>query len=229
MTNPIVDLIGDRTGRIVPIYPQSEKVALNTWEIAGLVENALERCTARGIADPVPWPVLQRLGLLGPHRRAALDPPARDDGRQGAGAPAAGVRRAAAGADRAGDAQARARARVAGHPPRHRRRAGRPLASGVAVRAHRRAAAGDRRDRGRPCRRAPDASAAAGRRRVGQDPGRGQRDADGRAGRPPGRADGADRGARRAARDQRAPAAGRRRRCPTRATCSATDRCASSC
>ena len=57
MTNPIVDLIGDRTGRIVPIYPQSEKVALTTWEIAGLVENALERCTARGIADPVPWPV----------------------------------------------------------------------------------------------------------------------------------------------------------------------------
>ena len=64
MTNPIVDLIGDRTGRIVPIYPQSEKVALTTWEIAGFVENALERCTARGIADPVPWPIVQRLGLL---------------------------------------------------------------------------------------------------------------------------------------------------------------------
>ncbi|MEZ5247757.1 MAG: OB-fold nucleic acid binding domain-containing protein [Ilumatobacteraceae bacterium] len=64
MTNPIVDLIGDRTGRIVPIYPQSEKVALTTWEIAGFVENALERCMARGIADPVPWAVQQRLGLL---------------------------------------------------------------------------------------------------------------------------------------------------------------------
>ena len=64
MTNPIVDLIGDRTGRIVPIYPQSEKVALTTWEIAGFVENALERCAARGIADPVPWVVRQRLGLL---------------------------------------------------------------------------------------------------------------------------------------------------------------------
>ncbi|NBQ05072.1 MAG: hypothetical protein EBU22_07235, partial [Actinobacteria bacterium] len=25
MSNPLVDLIGDRTGRIVPIYPQSEK------------------------------------------------------------------------------------------------------------------------------------------------------------------------------------------------------------
>jgi ATP-dependent DNA helicase RecG len=64
MTNPIVDLIGDRTGRIVPIYPQSEKVALNTWEIAGFVENALERCLARGIADPVPWEVQRRLGLI---------------------------------------------------------------------------------------------------------------------------------------------------------------------
>ena len=28
MTNPVVDLIGDRTGRIVPIYPQSEKAQL---------------------------------------------------------------------------------------------------------------------------------------------------------------------------------------------------------
>ncbi len=64
MTNPIVDLIGDRTGRIVPIYPQSEKVALTTWEIAGFVENALERCMARGIADPVPFEIQQRLGLL---------------------------------------------------------------------------------------------------------------------------------------------------------------------
>ena len=64
MTNPVVDLIGDRTGRIVPIYPQSEKISLNTWEIAGFVENALERCSARGIADPVPWEVQRRLGLL---------------------------------------------------------------------------------------------------------------------------------------------------------------------
>ena len=64
MTNPIVDLIGDRTGRIVPIYPQSEKVALTTWEVAGFIENALERCSARGIADPVPWEVRRELGLL---------------------------------------------------------------------------------------------------------------------------------------------------------------------
>ncbi len=64
MTNPVVDLIGDRTGRIVPIYPQSEKVQLNTWEIAGWVENALERCAARGFADPLPIEIRRQLGLI---------------------------------------------------------------------------------------------------------------------------------------------------------------------
>ncbi len=37
MTNPVVDVIGDsrggRTGRIVPIYPQSDKARLTTWEL----------------------------------------------------------------------------------------------------------------------------------------------------------------------------------------------------
>jgi ATP-dependent DNA helicase RecG len=64
MANPVVDLIGDRTGRIVPIYPQSEKVQINTWEVAGWVEEALRRCRERGIADPVPSSILRRLDLL---------------------------------------------------------------------------------------------------------------------------------------------------------------------
>ena len=67
MTNPIVDLIGDRTGRIVPIYPQSEKANISTWELAGWIENALDRCSARGILDPVPAAVIAREGLLGRH------------------------------------------------------------------------------------------------------------------------------------------------------------------
>jgi len=65
MSNPIVDLIGDRTGRIVPIYPQSEKAQLNTWEIAGWVEESLRRCAERGIADPVPADVTGPLGMVG--------------------------------------------------------------------------------------------------------------------------------------------------------------------
>jgi len=67
MTNPIVDLIGDRTGRIVPIYPQSEKAQLSTWEIAGWVESALDRCKARGFADPVPRSIRRELGLIDRH------------------------------------------------------------------------------------------------------------------------------------------------------------------
>jgi ATP-dependent DNA helicase RecG len=68
MTNPVVDLIGDRTGRIVPVYPQSEKAQLTTWEIGGWVEEALRRAGA--IEDPVPSWVLDRHDLV--DRDAAL-------------------------------------------------------------------------------------------------------------------------------------------------------------
>jgi ATP-dependent DNA helicase RecG len=70
MTNPVVDLIGDRTGRIVPIYPQSEKAAIATWEIAGIVEHALHRWDDRGIADPLPAAVRRRYELV--DRRGAF-------------------------------------------------------------------------------------------------------------------------------------------------------------
>src|SRR5678815_4155604 len=60
----VLDLLGDRTGRIVPVYPQSEKAALMTWEIAGWVEDALRKCAPRGIADPVPESVRRRYGLI---------------------------------------------------------------------------------------------------------------------------------------------------------------------
>ena len=92
MANPIVDLIGDRTGRIVPIYPQSEKAQITTWEIAGWVEEALRRCRDRGIADPVPArdPAAPRhaepLRCLVEHSPAGVDP------RQGAGPSAPRVR-----------------------------------------------------------------------------------------------------------------------------------------
>ncbi len=65
MSNPVVDLIGDRTGRIVPIYPQSEKAQISTWEMAGWVDETLRRCRERGILDPVPAALLRRLGMLG--------------------------------------------------------------------------------------------------------------------------------------------------------------------
>ena len=64
MTNPIVDLIGDRTGRIVSIYPQSEKSRISTWDLAKWIESTLKRCEPRGIADPVPAGVIDSVGLV---------------------------------------------------------------------------------------------------------------------------------------------------------------------
>ncbi|MCP4963548.1 MAG: ATP-dependent DNA helicase RecG [Actinomycetia bacterium] len=67
MTSPVVDLVGNQTGRIVPIYPQSEKAGLMTWEIAGLVEEALRRCEQRGIEDPIPTGARRQYGLIDRH------------------------------------------------------------------------------------------------------------------------------------------------------------------
>jgi len=64
MTNPVVDLIGNRTGRIVPIYPQSEKARLSTWEIGDWVAEALRRSARRGLADPVPEWIIDRYDLV---------------------------------------------------------------------------------------------------------------------------------------------------------------------
>ncbi len=71
MTNPVVDLLGDRTGKIVPIYPQSEKAGLSSWELGDWVSQTLRRCAGRTLADPVPTDVLSSMGLI--DRRAAYE------------------------------------------------------------------------------------------------------------------------------------------------------------
>jgi len=50
-TNPVVDLVGNRTGRIVPIYPTSEKTGIAGWEFGEWVEEALRR--AGPLYDPL--------------------------------------------------------------------------------------------------------------------------------------------------------------------------------
>ena len=62
MTNPVVDLIGDRTGKVVPVYPQSEKVRLTSWDVGRWVEESLRR--AGDLDDPVPDFLLDRHDLL---------------------------------------------------------------------------------------------------------------------------------------------------------------------
>ena len=62
MVNPVVDLVGNRTGRMIPVYPQSEKAGVMSWDVAGAVDAALERLDELGgLIDPLP--VAQRDAL----------------------------------------------------------------------------------------------------------------------------------------------------------------------
>ncbi len=54
MASPIVDLIGDQTGKIVSIYPASEKVKIASSDVAKWVGEALRRAAPRTLADPMP-------------------------------------------------------------------------------------------------------------------------------------------------------------------------------
>jgi ATP-dependent DNA helicase RecG len=64
MTNPVVDLVGDRTGRIIAVYPQSERSGITSWDLAKLVAEALRRSAGRGIDDPVPAGLRHEQGLV---------------------------------------------------------------------------------------------------------------------------------------------------------------------
>lgn len=64
MSNPVIDEWGDQTGRLVPIYPQSKKAGLRSWDVARFVRKVLQLSAPRGIADPVPVDVRRRLGLI---------------------------------------------------------------------------------------------------------------------------------------------------------------------
>ena len=64
MVNPVVDLVGNRTGRIIPVYPQSQKAGLTTWELSDHIAEILRRSAKRGLADPVPPEIIDRLGLM---------------------------------------------------------------------------------------------------------------------------------------------------------------------
>src|SRR5436190_13245603 len=59
MTMPVVDVLGragvadDKTGVILPVYPQSGKAEVFTWQLRALVGDALAKCRVRGFADPL--------------------------------------------------------------------------------------------------------------------------------------------------------------------------------
>ena len=67
MTNPIVDVIhqvGENTGAIVPVYPQSGKADVFTWQIRKLMRACLEKTQPRGFADPLDEELRDDLDLV---------------------------------------------------------------------------------------------------------------------------------------------------------------------
>ncbi len=70
MTNPVVDVVGragvadEKTGVIVPVYPQSGKAEVFTWQLRALVSDALAKCRVRGFADPLDESFLDRGDLV---------------------------------------------------------------------------------------------------------------------------------------------------------------------
>ncbi len=121
MTNPIVDLVGDKTGRIIPVYPQSEKAGVMSWDVAKWMAEVLasRRHLRRpgSCGDPAP------VRAHRPHERVPRHPRARDDGGGVDGTEAPGVRRVAAGAAQARAAQEDSRGDDEGHRARRDRSA----------------------------------------------------------------------------------------------------------
>ena len=160
MTNPVVDVLGragdadEKTGVIVPVYPQSGKAEVFTWQLRTLVGEALAKCTGARLRRPArrrdPRP--STTSSTAPPRCAAIHRP-ESMAERGRRASAGSMfdeflrmqvglvaRKRALAAEQAGiahDVDGAARRRV----PR-----------AAAVRAHRRPAARDRRDHARPGR-----------------------------------------------------------------------------
>ena len=188
----------------VPVHAATE--ALRPQRIREWVEQAVAR--APNAVEGLPAALRARRGLGGVGDAIQRRPLPGD--RRGARGRAAAARLRGAlpppGAARL--AQTQPPGGAAGAALRPRRRARRPLARLAPVRADRRPARRLRRPRRRPRLGRADGPPLDGRGRLGEDRGRGLRDAAGARSRLPGGADGADRDPRRAARDHPRAAAG---------------------
>ena len=64
MVNPVVDLIGDKTGKFIPVYAQSGKAGLSTWEFCNWTKDALDKSKVRGFAEPLPFAIREQYDLV---------------------------------------------------------------------------------------------------------------------------------------------------------------------
>ncbi|SDQ04376.1 ATP-dependent DNA helicase RecG [Quadrisphaera sp. DSM 44207] len=81
MTNPVMDRLGGDTALVVPVYPQSAKAQVSTWDLHGAAMEAARRLG--DLADPLPGDVRERHDLLA--RREAYQQVHRPDSVEAAG------------------------------------------------------------------------------------------------------------------------------------------------
>jgi len=62
MANPVMDLVGDDTLSVIPVYGQSAKSRISTWDITQATREALSRIG--DIADPIPVHVIDAEHLM---------------------------------------------------------------------------------------------------------------------------------------------------------------------
>ena len=189
------ELAAEFAAEMIPVYPASAKAS--SWMIARAVKTVLDPLDAG--EDPLPAELRERHGLARPGRGDPRYPPAARPGRPEAGQGAAQVGRGVPAAGRAGAAAAGRRGHAGHAASARRRRHRRRVRRAAAIHPHRGAGRGGRDDRRGAGLRLPDAPAAAGRGRLGQD---GDRDPGHAPGGGRGRAGGParpDRGARPAA------------------------------
>lgn len=62
LSNPVMDPVGDETLPVIPIYPQSAKSRVTTWEIQSSVLEAFRRI--KTIIDPIPESIIEKHSLI---------------------------------------------------------------------------------------------------------------------------------------------------------------------
>jgi ATP-dependent DNA helicase RecG len=65
MSSPSMDKVGDERARLplIPVYPQSEKNKITTWDILSLVKETIARIQTMPLSDPLPDEVLKEYDI----------------------------------------------------------------------------------------------------------------------------------------------------------------------
>lgn len=67
LDSPTIDHLDSTRGarKVIPIYPQSEKLTITTWDILSLTDELLTRLSSATVAETLPAELIKKYGLIG--------------------------------------------------------------------------------------------------------------------------------------------------------------------